>query len=203
MDSEEPVEMLDVFKALAHESRLKLLGLVAQREHSVQELATRVELKEPTVSHHLALLKKVGLVTRRPDGNTHWYALAPDAIVDLARRLATPQGIAGLAARPTGEPLDWAAKVVETFVGPDGRLKSIPAQRKKRWAILAWLVRRFEEGRRYPEKALNAILLERHWDSATLRRELIGYRMMARESGVYWRLPEDGWVDETGTGYRP
>lgn len=202
MESDETVEILDVFKALAHESRLKLLGLVAQRAHSVQELAARVALKEPTVSHHLAMLKKVGLVSQRPEGNTHWYALEPDAIVTLARRLATPAGIADFAAPPRVEPFDWEARVIETFVGPDGRLKSIPAQRKKRWAILAWLVRQFDEGRRYPEKALNAKLLERHWDSATLRREFIGYRMMARESGVYWRLPEADWVDETGEGYR-
>ncbi|MCE9523689.1 MAG: metalloregulator ArsR/SmtB family transcription factor, partial [Alphaproteobacteria bacterium] len=63
--------LLNFFKALAHESRLRLIGFVAEREHSVQELATRMALKEPTVSHHLALLREVGLVSLRQDGTTH------------------------------------------------------------------------------------------------------------------------------------
>lgn len=33
-----------------------------------------------------------------------------------------------------------------------------------------------------------------HWDSATLRRELIGYRMLKRQRGMYWRQPESTWL---------
>ena len=194
MDNSDPTKLLQFFKALAHESRLKLLGLVAQREHSVQELAALVGLKEPTVSHHLTMLKSLGLVSQRQDANTHWYALEPEAIANLAKRVLSREQIAGLA---SSEPEDWQAKVLETFVAADGALKSIPASRKKRWAVLAWLVRQFEDGRRYSEAEINARLLERHWDSATLRREFIGYKMMAREAGVYWRLPERDWVSET------
>jgi hypothetical protein len=197
MDTPAQSRLLQFFKALAHESRLKLLGLVAQREHSVQELAALVGLKEPTVSHHLAMLKEIGLVSQRQDGNTHWYALEPDAIANLAKQVLSREQIAGLAV--DAGPEDWQAKVLENFVAADGALKSIPASRKKRWAVLAWLVRQFEDGRRYTEAEINARLLERHWDSATLRREFIGYKMMAREAGVYWRLPEADWVDETVT----
>jgi DNA-binding transcriptional ArsR family regulator len=193
-------DLLLFFKALADKSRLTLLGLLAQREHSVQELAALVGLKEPTVSHHLGMLRRLGLVSQRQDAATHWYVLEPDAITALAKRLSSREQIAHLAG--DAAVVDWQARVVETFVAADGKLKSIPASRKKRWAILAWLVRQFDEDRRYPEKDLNAKLLERHWDSATLRREFIGYRMMARERGTYWRLPESGWVAETGEGYR-
>jgi len=49
------------------------------------------------------------------------------------------------------------------------------------------------EGARYPERAVNETLQRHHWDSATLRRELIGAGMMARDAGVYWRLPEAEW----------
>ena len=49
------------------------------------------------------------------------------------------------------------------------------------------------EGRRYPEAEVNAILQRRHWDSATMRREMVGWRMLAREAGVYWRLPMQQW----------
>jgi hypothetical protein len=146
------------------------------------------------------MLKSAGLVSQRQDGNTRWYRLEPEAIADLAKRVLSREQIAGLAGAPsTGTP-DWQARVLESFVGPDGSLKTIPASRKKRWAVLAWLVRQFEDGRRYPEAEINARLLERHWDSATLRREFIGYRMMAREAGVYWRLPESEWISEVPTG---
>jgi len=48
-------------------------------------------------------------------------------------------------------------------------------------------IERFETGRRYPEKEVNAIISRHHPDFATLRRELIGARLMRRESGIYWR----------------
>lgn len=187
-------QLLQFFKALANESRLKLLGLVAQREHSVQELAALLDLKEPTVSHHLAMLKSLGLVSQRQDGNTHWCVLEPDAVAALARQVLSREQIAGLVDPAPRD--DWQARVLETFVTPDGALTRIPASRKKRWVVLAWLVRQFEDDRRFTEAEVNERLKTRHADFATLRRELIGARMMARESGVYWRLPESEWVAE-------
>ena len=54
MDPEKFQTLVHFLKTLAHESRLKLLGLLAEREYSVGELAELLDLKEPTVSHHLA-----------------------------------------------------------------------------------------------------------------------------------------------------
>ena len=192
MDGPDSERLLAFFKALADESRLKLLGLVAQREHSVQELANLVGIKEPTASHHLALLKRLGLVRQRVDGNTRWYALEPDAVAGMARRMLSREQIAGLAGE--NAPETFEDRVMRAFVTPDGALKEIPAMRKKRRVILAWLVRQFDADRRYPEAVINDELKRRHWDCATLRREFIGYRMMAREDGIYWRLPEAGWA---------
>ncbi|MBX7249482.1 MAG: metalloregulator ArsR/SmtB family transcription factor [Caulobacteraceae bacterium] len=186
-----PPELVNVFKALAHESRLRLLGLVAQREHSVQELAAAVGVSEPTASHHLALLRDLGLVSRRVEGNTHWYGFEGDALRDIARQVLTREGVARLADQTPRR--DSPEAVITNFIDAEGRLTQIPAARKKRHAVLAWLVRKFDDGRRYPERELNEMLLRFHWDSATLRREFIGYRMMARERGVYWRLPEADW----------
>ena len=56
-------ELLSFFKAMANESRLRIVGLLAQRERTVQELSEVLELKEPTVSHHLAVLKDLGLAS--------------------------------------------------------------------------------------------------------------------------------------------
>jgi DNA-binding transcriptional ArsR family regulator len=183
--------LLDFFKALAHESRLRIVGLLAQGERSVQELATLLDLKEPTVSHHLAILKAQGLVSARAEGTTRWHRLDVDVLEGLSRRVLEP---AAAASKPA-QPETWDAKVLRGFVDADGRLTVIPASRRKRGVVLRWLMTGFEPGRRYPEPEVNAILQERHWDSATLRRELIGHRMLTRENGVYWRLPEAGWIE--------
>ena len=79
------------------------------------------------------------------------------------------------------------------FVRPDGSLTHMPAQRKKRGAVLRWLMRDFEEGRKYSEAEVNEAIQRHHWDSATLRREMVGHNMMARENRVYWRQPREMW----------
>jgi len=181
--------LLAFFKAMANESRLHIVGLVAQRERTVQELAETLDLKEPTVSHHLAVLKDIGLVTVRPEGVLRWHALKAGALADMNRRLLEQDALA-----PAPQE-SWEDRVLASFVGPDGTLKTIPASRRKRWVVLKWLADQFQEDRRYRESEVNETLQRRHWDSATLRRELIGARMMAREAGVYWRLPEAAWKD--------
>jgi len=184
--------LLAFFKALAHESRLKIIGVLAGRETSGQELAALLALKEPTVSHHLAMLRALGLVRQRLDGNTHWWSLDLDALTALNRRLATRDDVAALAHGVEADA--WDRRVLANFLLADGRLKEIPASRRKRWVVLRFLAERFELDRRYPEAAVNEILQHHHPDSATLRRELIGYRMMARDHGVYWRLPAADWL---------
>ena len=80
MTDHDTTTLLRHFKALGNESRLKLVGLVANRERKVQELAALLALKEPTVSHHLSILKEANLLAMRVDGNTHWYRLDLDAL---------------------------------------------------------------------------------------------------------------------------
>ena len=180
--------LLEFFKAMAHESRLKLVGLLAQRERSVQELAELTGLKEPTVSHHLAVLEALGLVTVRAEGTTRWRRLDVDALERLNRAVLEPPA----ALAPKAE-ASWEETVLANFLDASGRLKVVPASRRKRAVVLAWLTRRFEDGRRYAEAQVNAEIQAVWWDAATLRRELIGADMMAREDGIYWRLPEAGW----------
>lgn len=86
----------------------------------------------------------------------------------------------------------WSAKVLSNYVLVDKtsalpRLKDIPATRKKRLVILKWLASHFEQGINYPEAKVNEILKQFYPDCATLRREMIGYNLMQRESGIYWR----------------
>src|SRR5260370_41078229 len=87
MPPEEFEALLHFFKVLADENRLKLLGILATREYSVEELAALLQLKAPTISHHLARLKELGLVKMRSEGNTHFYRL------DAENLRATSKGL--------------------------------------------------------------------------------------------------------------
>ena len=78
-------------------------------------------------------------------------------------------------------------KVLENFF-VDGRLRTIPAQLKKRQVILRRLVEEFAADTRYTEKEINATLKRFNEDTATLRREFIANGLMARADGIYWRL---------------
>ena len=77
--------------------------------------------------------------------------------------------------------------VLGNFVDVAGRLVQIPVQRKKRLAVLHWLVEDFQPGRRYPESEVNRIISRRHPDFAALRRYLVDEELMQRRGGVYWR----------------
>jgi hypothetical protein len=183
MDIENALQYL---KLLANETRLRLLGLLAQRERSVGELAEILSVKEPTMSHHLAKLAEAGLVRTRPEGTVRYYRLDGEALQRLSRELFMPGQVESLAGHEESDA--WERKVLRTYLDGE-RLTKIPDTRKKRDVILRWLVTRFEEGRRYTEREVNQVVQRHHPDSATLRRELVGARLMEREEGVYWRLP--------------
>ncbi|HEX6565462.1 MAG TPA: metalloregulator ArsR/SmtB family transcription factor [Chthoniobacterales bacterium] len=191
MTETEIAALLRFFKALAHESRLRLLGFLAQRARTVQELASLLGLTEPTTSHHLGLLRNAGLVTLRVEGNLHWYDFEPSELAPLAKSVLSRQNVAHWAGQARAEKPD---RLIQNYLESDGRLRLIPASRKKRYPVLAWLAAHFDLDRRYREPEVNQILQTRYWDSATLRRELVGYRMLTREKGIYWRLPEEQWV---------
>lgn len=65
-------------KALAHESRLVILCILAEGEKSVSELEHELDLRQPTVSQQLARLRADGLVSTRRDGKVIYYSLASD-----------------------------------------------------------------------------------------------------------------------------
>jgi hypothetical protein len=176
--------LLQFFKALANESRLKLVGAIAQQERSVEELASILELKEPTISHHLGKLKELQLVKMRVEGNTHYYRLDLNALQTMQKATLTAIPVA----QPIVDENIWETKVLKNFVAND-KIQEIPASRKKRWIILKWLVQKFEFDRQYLELEINTMIQPIHADTATLRRELVGCNMMQRENGIYWRTP--------------
>jgi predicted transcriptional regulator len=186
----ENTELVTVFKALADASRLKIIGLLAQQPYTVEQLAAMLGLKPSTISHHLSRLSEAGLVSAKAEGYYSVYRLEKEALTSNMQRIFSNEQIESVTA---GVDLDgFERKVIKDFSLPDGQLKTIPAQRKKLEAVLRSIVRIFEPGTRYSEKQVNEMLLRFHKDTATLRRELVGYGLMQREGGGgnYWRVPQ-------------
>ena len=187
---EEPIEMrtlLGYLKTLADQTRLRLIGLLATQQRSVDELAALLDLRASTVSWHLAKLKEIDLVEMRAEGNSHLYRLNGKGLGKINRLLGSPERIALLVDADTDA---WERKVLADFF-ENGRLKTIPAQEKKKLVILTWLADRFEWGRNYSEREVNELIARYHPDTASLRRYLVGYRFMEREHGTYWRTRRD------------
>jgi predicted transcriptional regulator len=177
--------LLEFFKALADEKRLQIVGLLAQQDYSVEELAAILDLSSATVSHHLRRLADAGLVQATADQHYHVYSLRLDALHEMSEEILSEDTL-----QETTENLDLDAydrKILRDYM-VDGRLKLIPRQWKKREVILRYLLEQFTPDRRYTEREVNEIISRTHEDCATLRRELVDSRRLARDHEVYWRI---------------
>ena len=134
---------------------------------------------------------KAGLVEAERQQYYTVYRFRRQPLLDALRLAADPPQSPDLA--------DDLAKYDQKILGDylvAGKLKIIPAQRKKREVILRYLAERFEYHRDYSEKEINQILVTYHADVATLRRELIMGRLLQREHGVYRREPTQSTVED-------
>jgi DNA-binding transcriptional ArsR family regulator len=77
----------DLLKALTNRHRLMLICQLIDAEHSVGELAAFLGIRDSTVSQHLALLRKDGLVTARRDGQTIWYQISTGPAREVVKTL--------------------------------------------------------------------------------------------------------------------
>jgi len=181
-------ELLMFFKAMADSNRLKIVGLLSQQPYSVEQLAALLSLRPPTVSHHLKLLSEAGLVSARAESYYNIYQLEPGVLEKVAKSLVAQDRLPTMAGEVDLDAYD--RMVLRNTLQPDGRLKVIPAQRKKRDVVLRHILKAFQPGVRYTEKQVNEILAGFHEDTATLRRELIINKLMQRAEGEYWRTDE-------------
>jgi DNA-binding transcriptional ArsR family regulator len=180
--------LMQFFKALANENRLKMLGALANSERGVEELAIMMNLRAPTISHHLAILKELGVIAMRTKGNDHLYRLDSEGLEGISKQVLasfTSEGVIDLDVGVQYE--SWERRVLNNFV-KGNRIEEIPAGYKKRLVILKWLADYFDETKKYSEKEVNEIIERYHPDYSTLRRELVNNKLMERERGIYWRI---------------
>ena len=181
-------ELVTFFKALADKNRLKIVGLLAEKPYSVEELAELLQLKPPTISHHLAKLVEAGLVKAHAESYYNVYQLDQSMLEAKTRGMFSQQELSNVASEVDADAYD--KKVIRDYSKRDGSLKTLPSQRKKLEAILRYVVKAFDVGKRYSEKQVNEILRRYNEDTATLRRELVGFGLMKRQGGggEYWRV---------------
>ncbi|MFF3906451.1 ArsR/SmtB family transcription factor [Streptomyces sp. NPDC001848] len=94
LDDERAAQLAKVFKALGDPVRLRLLSMIASREGGevcVCEMTPAFDLSQPTISHHLKLLRQAGLIDCERRGTWVYYWVLPGVLDQLAAFLTMPQ----------------------------------------------------------------------------------------------------------------
>lgn len=178
-------QALKLFKGLADRSRLQILKSLLEEDMYVERLAQRLELTPATVSFHLKKLMDAGAVSSRREQYYTMYSINKEVfqcrILDILGKKSSD------AQRQQEREARYRQRVLDSFF-EYGRLKAIPAQRKKERICLEEIAKELELGRPYPERELNQVLLRFHQDYCTLRRDMISEGILRREEGLYTRL---------------
>jgi ArsR family transcriptional regulator len=83
-----PIDTVDFAKALADETRQQILRICCCQWLSVGEIVDATQVSQPTVSHHLGLLKAAGLVSARRDGKQVYYTVNQERLASACCLLA-------------------------------------------------------------------------------------------------------------------
>jgi rhodanese-related sulfurtransferase/DNA-binding transcriptional ArsR family regulator len=161
-----------VAQALSNGNRLELLEYLAQRERSVDELATLTGMTVANTSQHLQALRQAALVTSRKAGQRVYYAIAGDDVVMMYKL------IRGVAESRVAE----VEKMVRDFMGQRDELEAVPARevldRARKGIVLVLDVRPPEEyAAGHLPGAVNIPIkeLEKRLDALPKRKEIIAY----------------------------
>jgi len=186
-------KLIAFHKTVGDATRIRILSLLAAGPKNGQALAGILSLSPPTISHHLAKLKEINLVTDHRDKNTIYFHLNESVLLHYSQSL--PKLIVGKERSNIMEnslQLEHK-KIVDNFFTEDNRLKTIPAQRKKKMIILYHMAAGLKMGQKYTEKEINEYITQYHPDYATIRREFIISRIMHRENAIYELNPKELW----------
>jgi len=196
-------KLVTFYKALGDPTRIRILALLANGPLHGQALAGKLGVTPPTITHHMTKLREAGLVYERREKNTIYFTLhelnvqrKSNAILDLISKAKEPSGVSagGEQERDAMRTSTEKEQVIKHFFTADGKLKQIPAQRKKKLIVFEHLVEGLQPGRKYTEQEINAYIKQFHEDCATIRREFIMNHFMYRENGIYERNPREMWA---------
>ena len=81
------INCVEFCKALADPTRQKILGMLLEEEKTVSEIVGAFHLSQPTVSHHLDILNRYGLLSSRKEGKQVFYHTDQDNVVSCCGKL--------------------------------------------------------------------------------------------------------------------
>jgi ArsR family transcriptional regulator len=81
------IDCVEFCKALADDTRQRILQMLLEKEMCVSDIVDAFEMSQPTISHHLNVLKQFDLVTSRKEGKQVFYAINRDNVVECCGRL--------------------------------------------------------------------------------------------------------------------
>jgi DNA-binding transcriptional ArsR family regulator len=184
----DPERTAQCLQAIADESRLLLLALLARRPHYGEELAEFLNLTPATISHHLRKLREASLVRAEKQSPYVLYRLDRERLAELLALLEPVSELHERLGLPSEEEL--SNHILRKLLDHEDRIKEIPSRRRQRAVLLRWLAKHFETGRIYPEREVHRVLLQFHDDSESLRKALLDMGWFQQAGGVYRRLEE-------------
>ena len=81
------IDCVEFCKALADDTRQRILVMLAEKEMCVGDIVAAFGISQPTISHHLSILKQFKLVNSRKEGKQVYYAVNHDNVVQCCGRL--------------------------------------------------------------------------------------------------------------------
>ncbi|MFB5193957.1 metalloregulator ArsR/SmtB family transcription factor [Neobacillus sp. KR4-4] len=187
-------KIVSFYKTMGDPTRIRIVAILAKGPLHGQAIAGKLGLSAPTITHHLKKLREVHVVYDRRVKNTIYFYLN-ESLINQQAKVFTEL------LEKKGEELDEMVesslerqKIIENFFTKTGKLKNIPAQRKKKLIVFEHMIQGLKMGEKYEEKQLNEFIKQFHDDYATIRREFIINHYMFREKGIYELNPEEMWA---------
>lgn len=178
-------QAIKLFKCLADKSRIQILKSLMEEEMYVERLAERLNLTPATISFHLKKLEDAGVVHSHREQYYTMYAISEAVlnvgIMDILREESEEKRLQ----KERDEA--YRKKVIDSFFSY-GKLKSIPAQRKKERIVLEEIAKAFETDREYTEREVNIIIADYHDDFCTLRRDMVAENLLSRDGAIYRKV---------------
>lgn len=175
-------DYIKIFKCLADKSRLLIINNLIEGPMYVELLSERLGLAPSTISFHLKKMEEVRLVYSVKEQYYVVYHLNDDMLSlrlkDLINVIEPEKDI------QTKREEKYKRSVIDAFF-EYGKLKSIPVQQKKRKIILEEIAKKFEIGKEYAEREVNIIIADFNDDFCTIRRDMVGFNILHRESNIY------------------
>ena len=152
-------EAIRLFKCLSDKSRIQILKSLAIEDMYVERLSERLGLSAPTISFHLKKLSDAGAVTSYKSQYYMMYSLNQNifkiSILDILKEQSDEADL------QQQRDIEYRQKVIDTFF-EYGKLKSIPAQQKKKRIVLEVIAQAFEYDRIYSEREVNILIANFH-----------------------------------------